>query len=111
MDSYQPIYDAVRSRISPCDVGRVVEEVARQTFDTGMLVPLAQEAVGILTNAYDRPSAVYRPMLSLDGDRYCALYGENLVDGCAGFGETPDLAMYDFDKNWRQMNAQVRKAG
>ena len=109
-DSYQAIYDAVRSRIPSCDVGHVVEQAARQAFDTGILLSLAQEAVGILTNAYDRPSAVYQPTLSLDGDKYCALYGENLMDGCAGFGDTPDLAMYDFDKNWRQMKAPKRKA-
>lgn len=30
----------------------------------------------------------------------CALYGDNLQDGVAGFGDSPALAMSDFDKSW-----------
>jgi hypothetical protein len=48
-----------------------------------------------------RPSAVFKPRLSIDGDKWCALYGEDLQNGVAGFGDTPDLAMTDFDLNWR----------
>lgn len=47
-----------------------------------------------------RPSVLYRPSLSVDGDQYCALYGEDLAQGCAGFGETAESAMADFDRNW-----------
>jgi hypothetical protein len=36
----------------------------------------------------------------IDGDKWCALYGENLQDGVAGFGDSPALAMADFNKNW-----------
>jgi hypothetical protein len=49
---------------------------------------------------FRRPSAVWRPSLSIDGNQWYALYGANLQDGVAGFGESPELAMYDFDKNW-----------
>lgn len=104
-DSYQAIYDAVRSRISNGDIGSVIERVAREALDASHVRALAQEAIGILTNAYDRPSAVYRPTLSVDGNMYCALYGLNLHEGCAGFGETPEAAMLDFDKNWRSQKA------
>jgi hypothetical protein len=48
------------------------------------------------------PSAIYRPRLSVDGNQWCALYGDNLQDGVAGFGESPADAMYDFDTNWRK---------
>lgn len=105
MSEYQAVYDAVRSRIHSCDVGSIVESAARQAFDTGNLVPLAQEAIGIITHAYDRPSAIYRPTISLDGNMYCGLYGEDLMSGAAGFGETMDAAMWDFDKNWREQKA------
>jgi hypothetical protein len=44
-------------------------------------------------------------MLSVDGNMYCALYGDDLMQGCAGFGVTPDAAMFDFDKNWQQQKA------
>lgn len=48
-----------------------------------------------------RPSSIFKPALSRDGNQYCALYGENLVEGCAGFGDSPEDAMEDFDRNWR----------
>lgn len=47
-----------------------------------------------------RPSAVYRPTLMADGDKWCALYGEDLQSGVAGFGDTPAEAMYAFDVAW-----------
>jgi hypothetical protein len=46
------------------------------------------------------PSVIWRPKISIDGNQWCALYGENLQDGVAGFGDTPSDAMRDFDKNW-----------
>ena len=49
-----------------------------------------------------RPSVLYKPKLSKDGNQWCALYGENLHDGIAGFGDTPAEAMIDFDKEWNK---------
>lgn len=49
-----------------------------------------------------KPHYLYKPTLSMDGDQWCALYGENLQDGVAGFGKSPEEAMEDFDKNWRK---------
>jgi hypothetical protein len=43
-----------------------------------------------------------RPAIYPDGDMWCALYGEDLQRGVAGFGETPELACADFDRNWRE---------
>ena len=48
-----------------------------------------------------RPSYLLKPKLSIDGNQWCALYGENLQDGVAGFGDTPEAAFADFDKAWR----------
>lgn len=47
-----------------------------------------------------RPFIQLRPSISVDGDRWCVLYGENLQCGVAGFGDTPELAAWDFDKQW-----------
>ncbi len=47
------------------------------------------------------PSVLFRPTLSIDGDQWCALYGSNLQEGVAGFGDSPEEAMADFDKSWR----------
>lgn len=46
------------------------------------------------------PSYMYRPKLSIDGNQWCALYGENLQDGVAGFGDSPEDAYLDFDRAW-----------
>lgn len=56
--------------------------------------------LSIAASEYQRPSAVYRPAISIDGNQWCALYGANLQDGVAGFGESPELAMWAFDKAW-----------
>lgn len=61
---------------------------------------LVKESVREATSEYTRPSAIFRPKLSLDGDKWCALYGDNLQDGVAGFGDSPADAMWDFDRNW-----------
>lgn len=47
-----------------------------------------------------RPSLLWKPTLSIDGDKWCALFGENLQEGVSGFGDTPDEAMTAFDKAW-----------
>ena len=49
---------------------------------------------------YDLPHVVMRPTLCIDGNQWCALYGENLQDGVAGFGDSPGLACVDFDRAW-----------
>lgn len=67
-DSYQPIYDAVRSRISNGDVGLSVSEVARQALDISHVLPLAQEAIGRISYESTRPSVLFRPRLAKDGN-------------------------------------------
>lgn len=67
-----------------------------------------QQAAG----EFQRPSVLYRPSIQPDGNKWCALYGDNLQEGVAGFGDTPDLAMRDFDKNWcgQKLTAVARSA-
>ena len=43
-----------------------------------------------------------KPKLSKDGNMWCFLYGTDLQEGVAGFGETPYKAMLDFEKNFRE---------
>lgn len=100
MDSYQPIYDAVRSRISNGDIGYAVESVLRECSFSTYFDSACNEFKEAAWE-HGKPSAVYRPKLYPDGDMWCALYGENLQEGIAGFGETPEKAMGDFDRRWR----------
>jgi hypothetical protein len=46
------------------------------------------------------PHVRMKPSIFADGDQWCCLYGENLMAGVAGFGETPELACMAFDKAW-----------
>jgi hypothetical protein len=60
----------------------------------------ALEAWNEIRNEAVRPSILLRPALVIDGNQWCALYGEDLQAGVAGFGESPALAFSDFDRNW-----------
>lgn len=66
-------------------------QFAQQMFDTSIELT--------------RPSVIWKPKLSLDGNQYCALYGDDLQSGIAGFGDTAHKAMLDFDKNWFEQQA------
>lgn len=101
MDSYQAIYDAVRSRINNGDIGSAVESAIRDA-NMSHYVEHAMSAIHIAAAEYERPSVLFRPKLSIDGDQWCALYGENLQDGVAGFGDSPAKAMYDFDRQFQK---------
>lgn len=48
------------------------------------------------------PHVLMRPSLSIDGNQWCALYGDDLQNGLTGFGASPAEAMDDFNKNWRR---------
>ena len=109
-DSYQAIYDAVRSRIGGGNVAEAVESALRDAFSRAdqLLISVAENYTEA---AYEqmRPSVLYRPALSVDGDWWCALYGDDLQSGIAGFGETPATAMKDFDKQWTSSMAVNKK--
>lgn len=104
MSYSQEIYDAARSRISPMD-GSAIERVAYEAFDISHARAMLQEQIASVGYEMIRPSVLYRPTISLDGNCYCALYGEDLMNGCAGFGETMAEAMADFDQNWWNQKA------
>jgi hypothetical protein len=53
-------------------------------------------------SAYTKPSVLFKPKISRDGNMCCALYGENLQEGIAGFGISAAKAMQDFDNNWEK---------
>ena len=67
-------------------------------------VPIYEETLRLLYEQ-ERPSILLRPKLFLDGNQYCVLYGADLMNGIAGFGDTADAAMRDFDNNWVRSKA------
>ena len=110
MDSYQPIYDAIRSRVSNGDIGAAVEQAMRDS-NLSHHAQIAANAVVYAAAEHERPSVMFRPKLSIDGNQWCALYGDNLQDGVAGFGDSPAKAMYDFDRNWQKDLSTACKEG
>lgn len=98
MDSYQAVYDAVRSRISNGDVGAAIRSAC--SIDASHAIAIIQQDFSIAASEMQRPSVLYRPSLFVDGGHWCALYGENLQDGVAAFGASPAEAMIEFDKAW-----------
>lgn len=65
---------------------------------------LVQAASAQLTAAeYTRDFAlvgVLKPKIAKDGNQWCLLYGDNLQEGVAGFGDTPAEAARDFTNAW-----------
>lgn len=110
-DSYQAIYDAVRSRISNADIGHAVQEVLMQC-NFSHYADQASNAIQESASYYTLPSVMFRPKVYIDGNKWCALYGDNLQDGVAGFGDSPQEAMREFDLAWaRSTVAQCKAAG
>jgi hypothetical protein len=48
----------------------------------------------------ERPCVIHRPVLTIDGNKWQALYGDDLENGVAGYGSSPAEAMADFDAKW-----------
>ena len=63
---------------------------------------MAAEEWRVAGAMHGAPSVVWKPRLFIDGNQWCALYGENLQDGVAGFGDSPAKAMWDFDCAWQK---------
>jgi len=97
-DNYDAVYQAVRSKWGYIDSGVLMDRIV-QNFDFSHQFTCAIESIGY---EHCRPSAIMRPKLSTDGNQWCALYGDNLQDGVAGFGDSPAKAMQDFDNSWHK---------
>jgi len=96
-DNYQAVYDATRSRLSNCDVGGAIENVLHNTFDISFAVEGVRQE--FLNSAYQmqRPSVLFKPELTRDGNQWCVLLGDNLQVGLCAFGDTPAQAFEAFD--------------
>ena len=64
-----------------------------------------QNAIVVEAAEYNLVSLL-RPSISIDGNQWCVLYGEDLQNGVAGFGDTPYLAVLAFNKEWHRSLAR-----
>lgn len=108
MDAYQPIFDAARIALGSPDIGGAVASAARDAFDVSWQKARLTESIGIIESGLLRPSVLMRPRVFPDGAAWCALYGENIQDGVAGFGDSPAAACGSFDAAW---NARLNQGG
>ena len=63
-------------------------------------VRMTSEVIQQAVFDWGNPSTLFKPKLSIDGDQWCALYGDDLQSGVAGFGDSPALAIADFNRSW-----------
>lgn len=104
-DSYQAVYDATRSRISNGDIGAAVESAVRDS-NLSHYVAMIAEGFRCVASEQERPFVLLKPAMFSDGNQWCALYGEDLQHGVAGFGDTPAKAAYQFDVEWLNAKAE-----
>lgn len=71
----------------------------------------AAQCMQIAAMEQHRPFHLLKPPVFPDGDKWCALYGEDLQMGVAGFGDTPALAAADFDLNWSTQKLRSATTG
>ena len=105
-DQYQAIYDAVRSKFNG---GGNIEDAVRDAmreFGIGYQIERVAYAYQVAAVAQERPSVLYRPKIYIDGKQWRVLYGDNLQDGIAGYGDSPQKAMEDFDENFSKSLSQ-----
>jgi hypothetical protein len=107
-DTYQAVYEAVRSRLSRCDVGQAIRDACH--LDASNAIQSVHQEMLNVACAMQTPSAIYRPNIGRCGNQWGALYGDNLQEGVAGFGDSPAAAMADFDKNWNAKLPESRNA-
>lgn len=54
-----------------------------------------------LNGEASRPFMLLRPRIFQDGNKWCALYGDNIQEGVCAFGDSPDEASRRFDCEWQ----------
>lgn len=97
MSYSQEVYDAVRSKIQGGNVSEVVEQVLRESFDISHQVHMVASCYQEAAAEQQRPCVIHKPTISLDGNMWSVLLGDNIMEGVVGFGKTPAHAMDNFD--------------
>ena len=96
MGNSQEVYNAVIQSFRGFNAQQLISEISSR-MDISFAVDHIRRSI---EEAVTAPSTLFRPKIYMDGNQWCALYGENLQDGVAGFGKSPADAMANFDANW-----------
>lgn len=81
----------------------MLEQAVQNTFFN------AAQSMQIAAMEWQRPFVTLRPRVFPDGNAWCALYGDDLQSGVAGFGDTPAAAAADFDLQWSTQKAPAAR--
>ena len=101
MDSYQAVYDAVRSKMSYGNIAEAIDSFLR-TQDFSHQIAVVTQEFQIAASEMQRPCVLFRPSISMVGKQYCVLYGESIQNGVTGFGDSVAEAMINFDKEFNK---------
>jgi len=56
--------------------------------------------------------SLLKPKIFIDGDQWCVLYGDNVQEGIAGFGSTPNEAIFAWNAQWnKELSAKPETVG
>lgn len=75
-------------------------DAEHQTIAMDSICQAAHNAAENIRAIAAEPFTRLRPRIYPDGDQWCALYGDNLQEGVAGFGLSPAEAEEAFNKAW-----------
>jgi hypothetical protein len=75
---------------------QLLQYIDRLTFNIEQLARVIERDA----NLRHSPCQLYKPRVFRDGDKWCALYGDDLQVGVSGHGRTPEEATRQFDENW-----------
>jgi hypothetical protein len=98
-NNYDAVYTAAYQAFRG-DYSWAFENACREGLDFSWQKERIVQAFNETLEEWQRPSVLYRPTLTIDGNQWCALYGLNLQDGVAGFGDSPAHACRNFDAAW-----------
>lgn len=98
-DYSQDVYNAASQQFRGDYAGRF-EQALRDAFDISFAVQGVQQEFMNAAMELQRPSILYKPTLSKDGNAWIALLGENLQVGVVGVGDSPAKAVLDFDREF-----------
>ena len=59
-----------------------------------------KDAAILASDEAARPFMQLKTSIMKDGNQWSVLYGENLMEGVSGYGDSPEEASRDFDRNW-----------
>jgi hypothetical protein len=97
----------MQSEGEPCDVCSLDGQIGGSGWLNDDGTPMPVEEMFALGKIPD-PAATLSLTLVKDGNQWCVLYGPDLAVGIAGFGDTPNDAVADFNKNWAKQFAPPR---